>query len=359
MMKKRTLLISLLIVVLIVGVVGFDLAQLQAGLEKPTEAVLEIASAETQTKSPALPITAYDHFSVSVEEDILVDVHMREAPDAMANIVMIHGAGGGAWAWEIYFEQFPEIYNLYAISWRGHFTSSPVEDADTAAYVRDQTAAITAIANRNNLPIHVIGHSYGGATSVLATAHAVDQVASLHLIAPVVPLDYTFLQAQLVPLIMPPILRNATTAEQTAAEATAASGEDSDGSGTYAGMFLDQAQMERYWDLYAGKPFSVEKPSLIAVDGLNPDWQIKLAKAYSTIGTADLPVWFLIARYDNVVIPSEQYETATEIGASITELESGHYIQLDIKANESAAIILANLNMLNVEASNDSNANGG
>ena len=348
-MKKRILVVCLLIIILVLGVVGFDLAQLQAGLEKPSDAVLETASAKTQTTSLIIPITSYDYFSVQVEDGIAVDVHMREVPDAIANIFMVHGAGGGAWAWEIYFETLPDTYNLYAISWRGHFTSSPVEDASTADYVQDQAAAITAIANRNNLPIHVIGHSYGGATSILATAQAVEQVASLHLLAPVVPLDYTFIQTQLVPLVMPPILRNATVQREATAEAAAASGEDTDGSGTYAGMFLDQVQMERYWDLYAGKPFSVEKPSLIAVDGLSPDWQIMLDNAYKTIGEAGLPVWFLIARYDNVIIPGEQRKTATEIGAPVIELESGHYIQLDVEADESAAIIVTNLDKLSKE----------
>lgn len=347
MMKKQFLISSLLMILLIVGLIVYDLSQLQAGLEVPSEAVMASAAANTQVTSPPVPITDYGSFSVQVEKNIVVDVHMREAPEATANIFMIHGAGGGAWAWEIYFELLPNTYNLYAINWRGHFTSTPVEDANTADYTRDQAAAIITVAERNDLPIHLVGHSYGGATSILATAQALDQVASLHLLAPVVPLDYTLIQKQLVPLIMPPILRNQTAAEAVAAEETAVSGKDSNGRGTYAKMFLDQAQMERYWDLYAGKPFSVEKPSLIAVDGLSPDWQIKLSDAYRTIGKADLPVWFLIARYDNVVAPDEQRETANAMGASFIELESGHYIQLDIEAPQSAAIIVANLDALN------------
>ena len=82
-------------------------------------------------------------------------------------------------------------------------------------------------------------------------------------------------------------------------------------------MFLDKAQMERYWDMYAAKPFSVEKPSLIAVDGLNPDWQIELDEAYKTIGKAELPVWFLIARFDNVVIPDDQRKDGQRNGCLI------------------------------------------
>ena len=35
---------------------------------------------------------------------------MREVPDALANIFMVHGAGGGAWAWEIYFSLCRQFY---------------------------------------------------------------------------------------------------------------------------------------------------------------------------------------------------------------------------------------------------------
>ena len=44
-----------------------------------------------------------------------------------------------------------------------NFESSPVEDADASDYVGDQIAVLDAIENRNNLPVHVVGHSYGGA----------------------------------------------------------------------------------------------------------------------------------------------------------------------------------------------------
>ncbi|MEM7114884.1 MAG: alpha/beta hydrolase [Chloroflexota bacterium] len=346
-MNKRKWLITTIMIVFILGYVGYDLSLVQAGLEEPSEAVLATAAANTLTDSPPLPISTYEHFSVPVEGKITVAVHMREAQNAAANILMVHGAGGGAWVWEEYFELLPETYNLYAISWRGHFISAPVADANSADYVRDQTAVITAIAERNDLPIHVIGHSYGGATSVLATAAAPEQVASLHLLAPVVPLNYTSIQKQLVPLIMTPILSNQSVQELAVAEETTVSGADTQGSGTYAGMFLNQAQMERYWDLHAAKPYSVEKPSLIGGDGLDPAWQTTLDEAYTAIGAAKIPVWFQIARYDNVVIPAEQRETADAMGAAHIELESGHYIQLDVAAEESAKVITKNLASLN------------
>ncbi|MEM7797938.1 MAG: alpha/beta hydrolase [Chloroflexota bacterium] len=344
MTNKQKWLTALFIVVLALGYVGYDLFSLQSGLESASDATLETASANTQAHSPTAPISSYDSFAVSVENQVSVEVHMRESPTATANIFMIHGAGGGAWVWEAYFEQLPERYNLYAISWRGHFTSSAVDNADAADYVVDQLAVLAALESRNNLPIHVVGHSYGGATSVLTAAQAADRIASLHLVAPVVPLDYTIIQEQLVPLIMAPILTNASAQALTAAEEAARTGEEMQASGTFAGMFIDQPQMERYWDLYAVKPYSVEKPGLIAVDGLDPAWQVELERAYAAVGESGIPVWILIARYDNVVIPAEQRETAQEMGASAVVFESGHYIQLDSQAEASVDFILTNLN---------------
>lgn len=80
MINKRNSVGCLSLIVLALAVIGFDLLQLQAGLETPTEAVLEAALAETLATSPFVPITSYDRFSVPVEEGISVDVHLRETP---------------------------------------------------------------------------------------------------------------------------------------------------------------------------------------------------------------------------------------------------------------------------------------
>ena len=58
---------------------------------------------------------------------------------------------------------------------------------------------------------------------------------------------------------------------------------------------------------------------MIAVDGVSVARQKKLDDAYQVIGKMDLPVWFLTARYDNVVVPDRQHMTAKAIDASIIE----------------------------------------
>lgn len=250
---------------ILMGLSSCSVLQLQDGLVAPSEAVRSAASKEIAMVPSPNPITLYNNFSVSVNPDIAVTVYSRERAGAIANIMMVHGAGSGAWAWEVYFDLLPETYNLYALSWRGHFDSTPVQDADSYDYVKDQRAVLDAIGLRNALPIHVIGHSYGGATSVMLVSNArtKTQVSSLHLIAPVVSLDYTLAQKLIIPTLAPPFIRQSTRA-----------GNDVDG--VYGGMFLARERMKHYHALYAGKDYSIERPSLIAKDGVSARWQTQL-----------------------------------------------------------------------------------
>ena len=94
---------------------------MQYGLESPSPEALENVEQNSADFVAPPPINDYEHFDVAVEDEVVVRVHAREMPNATANIYMIHGAGGGAWAWEDFFDQLPEHYNLYALSWRGQF----------------------------------------------------------------------------------------------------------------------------------------------------------------------------------------------------------------------------------------------
>ncbi|WP_109434010.1 alpha/beta fold hydrolase [Aquimarina sp. AU119] len=327
--QKRAIIIVLIMVLL--GIISYDLSQLQAGLEKPSNEILLTVSKKSEHPSRYKSITSYDNFYVEVEDSISIQVYSRETTNAVGNVIMIHGAGGGAWAWEVYFECLPTKYNLYALSWRGHFGSTHVIDANTHDYVIDQKTVINTVMRRNSLPIHIIGHSYGGATSVMLEAQSENTIASLHLLTPVVPLNYSSIQKILVPVIAPFFINYSN---------------GNNPSGTYGNMFISQRRMEYYHELYAGEEFSIEKPGLIAGDGISADWQIQLDKAYQAIGEKTMPVWMFIARYDNVVVPNRQYKTALAIGAEVIEFESGHYIQLDIEAEKSVAHIIANLDKL-------------
>lgn len=316
--------------ILPLAVAGCSVAQLQAGLETPTDAVRSDATMKTERTDDPKTIASYDRFVVKSSEDISIAVYARESLHATENILLVHGAGSGAWAWEYYFHYLPENYNLYALSWRGHFDSSDVVDADTEDYVIDQNAVFDAIHTRSDLPTHLIGHSYGGATSVLQAVNTDRTVHSLVLIAPVVPLDYTLAQRLVVPTLAPFFIRRSSKR-----------GNEMDG--VYGGMFLSSHRMARYFDLYAGKAFSHEKPGLIAGDGVSAAWQEELKYAYQKVSDRSIPVTIIIAKYDNVVVPRRQRDIADRIGAAIIELDTGHYVPLDVMAEQSANRIVDTL----------------
>lgn len=298
-------------------IAGCAVANLQAGFEPASSEILAAADLVAGAQQVPRSISEYDRFEVSVSEGILVSVATREVPSAIANIFLVHGAGGGSWVWEYFFEEIPGHYNLYAVSWRGHFRSTPVKDARASDYVADQEAVVSAIGTRNSLPIHLVGHSYGGATSILQASRNPEAFASVSLLAPVVPLDYTLMQRIVVPSLAPFFIRR-----------DARKGNNTEGA--YGGMFLSKDRMQSYHEQHASRDYSREKPSLIAVDGIDPGWQNKLEDAYLAVAASNLRVQMIIARYDNVVVPARQRNMALRLGAKIIELHSGHYVPLDV-----------------------------
>ena len=334
MNRARVFGAALGVVLLMLGVAMFDLYGLQAGLETAgsEERAKATKLAAEATVNPK-KISRYPKFMVQNEDGLELTVYARENPEASINIVMFHGAASGAWAWEYYFELFPENFNLYAPSWRGHFDSEKVADANSLDYVNDQLAVVQNIQQRNDLSVHAIAHSYGAATTVFLEAWRGPMFGSLHLIAPVVPLDYTPLQAIVVPVIARHFIAPSI-----------AEGNKMDG--TFGGMFISHERMTYYHTNYAGKHYSIEKPSLIVRDGVKPVWQDTLMQAYMYLQGHNIPVSFYLARYDNVVVPKRQRQVAEAIGASMHQFESGHYIQLDAYAEKSAALILQNIKRL-------------
>lgn len=324
--KYTRYIFAMVILITPLWVVGCSITRLQAGLEAPGNLV--IAAAETEAENADFPITidAYETFSVAVSPSINISVFAREDPDATTNIIFVHGAGGGAWVWEYFFDALPSTYNLYALSWRGHFDSSPVEDANTYDYVKDQAAVLDVIKDRNSHPVHLVGHSYGGATAILQAANTSHTIESVTLLAPVVPLDYTLSQRLIIPAIAPYFIRKDAEKGNDVAD-------------VYGGMFLSQKRMQYYHDQYAGKDHAREKPGLIAGDGVSAKWQNELKSAFHETSLKGIPITLITARYDNVVVPRRQSNIAASIGAQVIELESGHYIPLDVEAEETVELL--------------------
>lgn len=301
---------------------GCSVANFQSGLEEPTEQVLLEADRQHNESPPPSRIRSFDSFLVRSEKDVSLKVYCRESPDAIANVLFVHGAGGGAWVWEYFFDLMPARFNLYALSWRGHFDSSAYGDARVRDHVLDQEAVFKAVKRRTPLPTHVVGHSYGGATSALQAAATDQDIASLCLVAPVVPLDYTYAQSIFIPMMASWFVDAGNDAE-----------------GTFGGMFLSKTRMKRYHRLYASDPKTSGGPSIITVDGVSVCWQDELDQAIGAAAQRGVPMLMLLARYDNVVVPRRQRNTAKKHSIQLTELASGHYIPLDIKAADSVRLV--------------------
>lgn len=321
--KARPWVVGLGMLLLLVGYIGFDLSRLQPGMESPT-AVLQTTANQTVRNQPdffaAPAIQSYPSLVLETADGIELTVYTAEN-DRPASILLVHGAGGGAWVWEPYLAALSTQYNVYAFSWRGHFDSEDVPDANSDDYARDTAVVLDYIYTETGAPVHLIGHSWGGAVAVKTAVLAPEQVASLLLLAPVVPLDYTPVQQLIVPTLIRGAVRSALENGRTG--------------GSFADMFVATDQMTRYLEIHASQPYSVEKPGLLADDGFLPARQAALAEEYLALAALDIPVRVMLARYDNVIAPDRLREWAERIEAPLVELDSGHYLPLDYLAPES------------------------
>ena len=168
--------------------------------------------------------------------------------------------------------------------------------------------------------------SSASATAVLQAAQTRHKISSLTLLAPVVPLKYTTIQRHIIPRLAPYFIKK-----------DQAKGNDPDG--LFGNMFLSKKRMKYYYDNYASHDHAKEKPGLIAGDGVSEVWQKKLRSAYEIVSEQKIPTLILSARYDNVVVPVRQAEIARTIGAQYKELQSGHYIPLDVEAENAAKLV--------------------
>lgn len=116
------------------------------------------------------------------------------APDleiALPPVVFIHGACGGSWYWGFWLERFALAgHAAYAIDLRGHHGSRSAVPPDhglgtvsIADYVTDVCDLLRAIAETQELPPVLVGHSMGGLVAQLVAADNYVATAGLVLIA--------------------------------------------------------------------------------------------------------------------------------------------------------------------------------
>ena len=99
-------------------------------------------------------------------------------------VVLVHGTLGDYRTWDVHLESFSKAYHVISYSRRYHFPNDwPANAASFSVQVHadDLTSFITKL---NLGPVHVIGHSFGAYTALLATRDHPELVRSLTLAEP-------------------------------------------------------------------------------------------------------------------------------------------------------------------------------
>jgi len=128
-----------------------------------------------------------------MDSTTVAGIYLKHAPPTAPAgdrppLLLVHGAGHGAWCWRNWMEALPQRgWDCWALSLRNHPGSAPV-DAETyraRLTVDDYAADVATAAGHIGRPVVVVGHSLGG---IVAQAHAARaEAAALVLLASVPP----------------------------------------------------------------------------------------------------------------------------------------------------------------------------
>ena len=103
--------------------------------------------------------------------------------DVQQSVLMIHGFAADRLSWTATAPHLYTKHAVWAVDLPGHGKSLPVTPALTLEGIADQlTAEFLRLADSQ--PLHLVGHSLGGALSLLLAEKHPQQVASLTLLAP-------------------------------------------------------------------------------------------------------------------------------------------------------------------------------
>ncbi|WP_113448377.1 alpha/beta fold hydrolase [Rhizobium cremeum] len=103
-------------------------------------------------------------------------------PHAAAPLVLLHGFGGGAFAWRRVTALLPSDLPVIAYDLPGHGGSLGADGLGGAG--RMAKAILSDLEGRGISVFHLAGHSLGGATAALIALRRPEAVASLTLVAP-------------------------------------------------------------------------------------------------------------------------------------------------------------------------------
>lgn len=99
-------------------------------------------------------------------------------------IVLLHSSVNSGEQWKAAFESFADEFHVLAPDLIGYGGTDPWPGRGTLA-LADEVALVDTVVSQLHKPVHLIGHSYGGAVALRMAIQRPDRIQSLCLIEPV------------------------------------------------------------------------------------------------------------------------------------------------------------------------------
>lgn len=107
-----------------------------------------------------------------------------ERAEARETVVLLHCTASSSAQWRHFTAAYGRSFRVIAIDLYGHGGSSPWPGTRPLT-LADEARAVTAVIAAQDQPVHLVGHSYGGAVALQAALAAPERLHSLSLIEPV------------------------------------------------------------------------------------------------------------------------------------------------------------------------------
>ncbi len=98
-------------------------------------------------------------------------------------VMLLHSSACGNRQWRRLIEDLKDGYRVVALNLFGYGGTTPWPDGALQT-LDDQAALVAAVAERIGEPLHLVGHSFGGAVAMKAALQLSEQVSSLILLEP-------------------------------------------------------------------------------------------------------------------------------------------------------------------------------
>lgn len=98
-------------------------------------------------------------------------------------VVLLHSSTGSKGQWRVAIANWADRYRVVAPDLLGYGDTGPWRGPH-ALTLADEVEIVAAVIERINCPVHLVGHSYGGAVALHTAMHLGSRIASLSLVEP-------------------------------------------------------------------------------------------------------------------------------------------------------------------------------